>query len=134
MRLVCLNISSDCVQKWFLTWFAQNKKKLTPGWEVGFIWICNSEYVMRMQTLIPSFETSSFIIKLAEFWFEDYFTFKFSIQNVWFEILCELSESIFQFWIGVQQHCSIIQINWLVKKQIFLFSNLTLMNDSATSL
>ena len=134
MRLVCLK---DFIweQKWSLNMIcAEQKKKLNPGWEVGFIWICNSEYVMRMQTLIPSFETSSFIIKLAEFWFEDYFTFKFSIQNVWFEILCELSESIFQFWIGVQQHCSIIQINWLVKKQIFLFSNLTLMNDSATSL
>ena len=47
----------------------RTKKKLNPGWEVGFIWICNSEYVMRMQTLILSFETSSFIIKLTEFWF-----------------------------------------------------------------
>ena len=55
---------------------------------------------MKMQTLILSFETSSFIIKLTEFWFGDYSNF--SIHNVEFEIkiLCYFWK-YFPFLIGV---------------------------------
>ena len=80
------------------------KKVKYQGWEIGLIWICNSEYVMTMQTLIPSFETSSFIIKLTEFWFGVYF--KFSIHNVEFgiKILCYFCQ-YFLFLIGVYLCC-----------------------------
>ena len=55
----------DMCNSW--TTLEKAEKRLNPGREIGFIRMCNSEYVMRVQTLILSFETSSFIIKLTEF-------------------------------------------------------------------